>query len=77
VERPEVVFLAAGKVGRILANNSYPAEFIQQNLAIQSNVVNESWKAGVKRLLFLGSSCNYPRDCPQPIQEDYLLTGPR
>ncbi len=75
-EQPEVVFLAAGKVGGILANNTYPAEFIQQNLAIQSNVVHESWKAGVKRLLFLGSSCIYPRDCPQPIREDYLLSGP-
>ena len=75
-ERPEYVFLAAAKVGGILANDSYPADFIYQNLAIQSNVIEESRRAGVKRLLFLGSSCIYPRDCPQPIKEDYLLTGP-
>jgi GDP-L-fucose synthase len=75
-ERPEVVFLAAARVGGILANNTYPAEFIQQNLAIQTNVVHEAWRAGVQRLVFLGSSCIYPRDCPQPIREDYLLTGP-
>jgi GDP-L-fucose synthase len=70
------VFLAAAKVGGILANSSYPAEFIQDNLIIQTNVLHEAWRAGVKRLLFLGSSCIYPRDCPQPIREDYLLTGP-
>jgi GDP-L-fucose synthase len=75
-EKPEYVFLAAAKVGGIHANNTYPAEFIQQNLAIQTNVIHESWRAGVKRLLFLGSSCIYPRDCPQPIKEEYLLTGP-
>lgn len=75
-ERPEYVFLAAAKVGGILANNTYPAEFVHQNLAIQTNVIHESWRAGVKRLLFLGSSCIYPRDCPQPIKEEYLLTGP-
>ncbi len=75
-ERPEYVFLAAAKVGGILANNTYPAEFIYQNLAIQTNVIHESWRAGVKRLLFLGSSCIYPRDCPQPMKEEYLLTGP-
>jgi GDP-L-fucose synthase len=75
-ERPDVVFLAAAKVGGILANSSYPAEFIQDNLVIQTNVIHEAWRAGVKRLLFLGSSCIYPRDCPQPIREDYLLTGP-
>ena len=75
-ERPEYVFLAAAKVGGILANDAYPAEFIEQNLAIQNAVIHESWRAGVKRLLFLGSSCIYPRDCPQPIREDYLLTGP-
>jgi GDP-L-fucose synthase len=75
-ERPEYVFLAAAKVGGILANDTYPAEFIQQNLAIQTNVIHEAWRAGVKRLLFLGSSCIYPRDCPQPIRESYLLTGP-
>jgi GDP-L-fucose synthase len=75
-ERPEYVFLAAAKAGGIYANNTYPAEFIQQNLAIQTNVIHEAWRAGVKRLLFLGSSCIYPRDCPQPIKEEYLLTGP-
>ena len=75
-EKPEVVFLAAAKVGGILANDTYPAEFIRDNLAIQTNVIHEAWRAGVRRLLFLGSSCIYPRDCPQPIREDYLLTGP-
>jgi GDP-L-fucose synthase len=75
-ERPEYVFLAAAKVGGILANDTYPAEFIEQNLAIQNSVIHQSWRAGVKRLLFLGSSCIYPRDCPQPIKEEYLLTGP-
>jgi GDP-L-fucose synthase len=75
-EKPEYVFLAAAKVGGILANDTYPAEFIQQNLAIQTNVIHESHRAGVKRLLFLGSSCIYPRDCPQPMKEEYLLTGP-
>ena len=75
-EKPEYVFLAAAKVGGILANNNYPADFIRENLAIQTNVIHESWKAGVKHLLFLGSSCIYPRDCPQPIKEEYLLTGP-
>ncbi len=75
-ERPEVVILAAAKVGGILANSTYPADFIRDNLAIQTNVIHEAWRAGVKRLLFLGSSCIYPRDCPQPIREDYLLTGP-
>src|SRR2546428_10831122 len=75
-ERPEVVFLAAAKVGGIVANNSYPADFIFQNLAIQTNVLQEAWKAGVRDLLFLGTACIYPRDCPQPIREEYLLTGP-
>ena len=75
-QRPKVVVLAAAKVGGILANDTYPAEFIEQNLAIQNSVIHESWRAGVKRLLFLGSSCIYPRDCPQPIKEEYLLTGP-
>jgi GDP-L-fucose synthase len=75
-ERPEYVILAAAKVGGIHANNTYPAEFIHQNLAIQTNVIHESWRAGVKRLLFLGSSCIYPRDCPQPMKEEHLLTGP-
>lgn len=74
-ERPEQVLLAAAKVGGILANDMHPAEFIQQNLAIQTNVIHEAWRAGVKRLLFLGSSCIYPRECPQPMKEKYLLTG--
>ena len=75
-EKPDVVLLAAAKVGGILANNTYPADFIRDNLAIQTNVIHEAWRAGVKTLLFLGSSCIYPRDCPQPIKEEYLLTGP-
>jgi len=75
-ERPQHVVLAAAKVGGILANDTQPAEFIRDNLAIQTNVIHEAWRAGVKRLIFLGSSCIYPRDCPQPMKEDYLLTGP-
>lgn len=75
-ERPQHVLLAAAKVGGILANDTKPAEFIRENLAIQTNVIHEAWRAGVKRLLFLGSSCIYPRDCPQPMREEYLLTGP-
>ena len=75
-EKPEYVFLAAAKVGGIHANNTYPAEFIHQNLAIQTHVIHESWRNNVKRLLFLGSSCIYPRACPQPMKEEYLLTGP-
>lgn len=75
-ERPEFVFLAAAKVGGIHANNTYPAEFIRDNLAIQTNVIHSAWKYGAKKLLLLGSSCIYPRDCPQPIKEEYLLTGP-
>ena len=75
-EKPEYVFLAAAKVGGIHANNTYPAEFIYENLAIQTNVIHQSYLNGVKRLLFLGSSCIYPRDCPQPIKEEYILTGP-
>ncbi|HDQ41734.1 MAG TPA: GDP-L-fucose synthase [Desulfonatronum sp.] len=75
-QRPEYVFLAAAKVGGILANNSFPAQFIHINLAIQTNVIHEAWRQGVRRLLFLGSSCIYPRDCPQPMREEYLLTGP-
>ena len=74
-EKPEYVLLAAAKVGGIQANNIYPAEFIQQNLAIQTNVI-QAWRNDVKRLLFLGSSCIYPKACPQPIKEEYLLTGP-
>jgi GDP-L-fucose synthase len=75
-ERPEYVFLAAAKVGGILANDIFPADFIRENLAVQLNVIHEAWRAGAKRLLFLGSSCIYPRDCLQPIKEEYLLSGP-
>jgi GDP-L-fucose synthase len=74
-ERPEFVFLAAAKVGGILANSTYPAEFIYQNLLVESNVIHSAYDAGVKKLLFLGSSCIYPRDCPQPMKEEYLLSG--
>ena len=76
LEKPEYIILAAAKVGGIHANNTYPAEFIHENLSIQTNVIHQSYVNGVKRLLFLGSSCIYPRDCPQPIKEEYLLTGP-
>jgi GDP-L-fucose synthase len=75
-ERPDYVFLAAAKVGGILANSSFPADFIYDNLAIQTNVIHQSYLHGVRKLLFLGSSCIYPRECPQPIKEEYLLTGP-
>ena len=75
-ERPQYVFLAAAKVGGILANDLYPADFIRENLIIQTNVIDASYRAGVDRLLFLGSSCIYPKLCPQPIKEEYLLTGP-
>jgi GDP-L-fucose synthase len=74
-EKPEFVFLAAAKVGGILANDTYRAEFIYDNLQIQNNVIHQSYVHGVKKLLFLGSSCIYPRDCPQPMKEEYLLTG--
>ena len=74
--KPEYVFLAAAKVGGIVANNSYPAEFIRDNLAIQTNVIHSAWKHGVTRLMFLGSSCIYPKMAPQPMREDCLLTGP-
>jgi GDP-L-fucose synthase len=74
-ERPEYVFLAAAKVGGILANNTYRAEFIYDNLMIQSNVIHEAYRTGVQKLLFLGSSCIYPKFAPQPIKEEYLLTG--
>lgn len=73
--KPEFVILAAAKVGGIMANDTYPAEFIYQNLQIQSNVIHNAYLNGVKKLLFLGSSCIYPRECPQPIKEEYLLTG--
>ena len=75
-ERPDVVIVAAAKVGGIVANASYPASFIHENLAIETNLIHESYKAGVARLLFLGSSCIYPRLAPQPIPESALLTGP-
>jgi len=75
-EKPEYVILAAAKVGGIHANNTYPAEFIHDNLVIQSNVIQSAWQHKVSRLLFLGSSCIYPKACPQPIKEEYLLTGP-
>ncbi|QDR82038.1 GDP-L-fucose synthase [Sporomusa termitida] len=75
VEQPDYVFLAAAKVGGIEANRMYPAQFIYNNLIIQTNVIHESWRQKVKKLLFLGSSCIYPRDCLQPIKEEYLLTG--
>ncbi len=75
-ERPEYVFLAAAKVGGIVANNTYPAEFIRDNLAIQTNVIHAAWLAGVKRLMFLGSSCIYPKLAAQPMRESALLTGP-
>ncbi|HWR04289.1 MAG TPA: NAD-dependent epimerase/dehydratase family protein, partial [Humidesulfovibrio sp.] len=75
-EKPEYVILAAGKVGGIVANNTYPAEFITMNLAIQLNVIQNAHLHGVKRLLFLGSSCIYPKHAPQPMKEEHLLTGP-
>jgi GDP-L-fucose synthase len=75
-ERPDYVFLAAARVGGIHANNTYPAQFLFENLAIETNVIEGARRAGVERLLFLGSSCIYPRDCPQPIREEYLLSGP-
>ncbi|BDY13418.1 GDP-L-fucose synthase [Hydrogenimonas cancrithermarum] len=74
-ERPEFVFLAAAKVGGIVANNTYRADFIYQNLQIQNNVIHQSYLNGVKKLMFLGSTCIYPKNCPQPMKEEYLLTG--
>lgn len=75
-EKPQYVFLAAAKVGGIVANNSYPVEFLQDNLAIQNNIISAAYRHGVKRLLFLGSSCIYPKMAPQPLRETSLLTGP-
>jgi GDP-L-fucose synthase len=75
-EKPDHVFMAAAKVGGILANNSYPAEFVQQNLLIQINTIHAAYQNKVKRMMFLGSSCIYPRLAPQPLREEYLLTGP-
>lgn len=75
-EKPEYVFLAAARVGGIVANNSYPAEFMYDNLMIQTNVIHQAYLSGVKKLLFLGSTCIYPKLAPQPIREEYLLSGP-
>ncbi len=74
--KPDYVYLAAAKVGGILANDSYPAEFIYDNLMIEANLIHGAWKSHVKKLLFLGSTCIYPKHAPQPLKEDYLLTGP-
>jgi GDP-L-fucose synthase len=75
-EKPDFIFIAAAIVGGINANNTFRADFIYRNLMVEANLIHGAWLAGVKRLCFLGSSCIYPRDCPQPIKEDYLLTGP-
>jgi GDP-L-fucose synthase len=74
-ERPDYVFIAAAKVGGILANNSYRAQFLYENLMIETNLIHGAYQAGIKNLMFLGSSCIYPRDCPQPMKEEHLLTG--
>src|SRR5450759_291571 len=74
-EKPEYVFLAAAKVGGIMSNNTYRAQFLYENLMIQNNIIHQSYLQGAKKLLFLGSSCIYPKNCPQPIKEEYLLTG--
>ena len=75
-QRPDYLFIAAARVGGIQANNQYRADFLYQNLQIEANLIHGAHAAGVQRLMFLGSSCIYPRDCPQPIKEEYLLTGP-
>ena len=75
-QKPEYVFLAAAKVGGILANDSYPADFIRDNLAVQTNIIDSAWRSGVKKLVFLGSSCIYPKHATQPMNESQLLTGP-
>ena len=75
-QKPDYIFIAAARVGGIQANNVYRADFIYQNLMIEANLIHGAHLAGVQRLMFLGSSCIYPRDCPQPIKEEYLLTGP-
>jgi GDP-L-fucose synthase len=75
-EKPDYIFIAAAKVGGIVANNTYRADFIYQNLQIETNLIHGAHLAGIQRLMFLGSSCIYPRDCPQPIKEEYLLSGP-
>jgi GDP-L-fucose synthase len=76
IEKPDYVFLAAAKVGGINANSKYPAEFLYENLMIQNNVIHQAYLSGVKKLCFLGSSCIYPRECPQPMKEKYFFTGP-
>ena len=75
-EKPDFIFMAAARVGGIQANNSLRANFIYENLMVEANLIHGAWQAGIRQLCFLGSSCIYPRDCPQPIREDYLLTGP-
>lgn len=75
-ERPDYIFIAAAKVGGIQANNLYRADFIYENLMVEANIIDAAFRAGIHRLMFLGSSCIYPRSCPQPIREEYLLTGP-
>lgn len=75
-ERPEVVIMCAAKVGGILANSNYPADFIRENLQVQTNIIDAAYKSGVQKLLFLGSSCIYPKHAPQPLKEEYLLSGP-
>ncbi|HEY1006319.1 MAG TPA: NAD-dependent epimerase/dehydratase family protein, partial [Sphingobacteriaceae bacterium] len=75
-EKPDYVFLAAAKVGGIVANNTYRGEFLYDNLSIQNNIIHQSYLNGVKKLMFLGSSCIYPKLAPQPLKEEYLLTGP-
>ena len=76
VEKPSFIFVAAARVGGIQANNTFRGQFIYENLVIAANLIHGAYQAGIQRLCFLGSSCIYPRDCPQPIQEEYLLTGP-
>jgi GDP-L-fucose synthase len=76
LEQPKYIFIAAARVGGIYANNTYRADFIYENLAVEANVIHGAHQAGIENLCFLGSSCIYPRDCPQPIKEEYLLTGP-
>jgi GDP-L-fucose synthase len=75
-EKPQHVVLAAARVGGILANDTYPAEFIRENLQVQTNVIHQAYLHGVEKMLFLGSSCIYPKECPQPIREEYFMTGP-
>lgn len=76
VKKPDFMIIAAARVGGIHANNSYPANFIYENIVIETNLIHSAYKTGMKHMIFLGSSCIYPRDCPQPMKEEYLLTGP-